>query len=295
MDRIKKTVFGLFLSILLLFPQITVSAAKPLDEIEKESIWIDMESDGSMMITYEIDWKVLDSTSEGALSWVKIGIPNAYVEELTALSSSIEDIRYYSDGGEYVRLDLDREYEAGEIVKLKFSIHQHRMYEEKAGEYKYRFTPGWFDEMEIKELDIIWEYAGNTKSNLAFVDKEEVYFGRYENLKPGERISTWVIYPKEYYEFNDDYHKSADSFKDVIKVVAAVSGVFGIAIYAIVLYARRNRKEIKDSYVKNRGLGSVYVSSGGRGHGGRGGCACACACAGGGRAGCSRKDFLHIK
>ena len=40
-----------------------------------------------------------------------------------------------------------------------------------------------------------------------------------------------------------------------------------------------------------------YVSSGGSGHSGGHSCACACACAcaGGGRAGCSKKDFYKGK
>mgnify|MGYP000314370860 FL=1 len=93
---------------------------------------MDVQEDGSAILTYDLDWRVLDSTSEGALSWVKIGIPNEYAEELTALSDSIDEISYYGDGGDYVRLDLDRGYEEGEVVDLKFSIHQHCLYEENS-------------------------------------------------------------------------------------------------------------------------------------------------------------------
>lgn len=142
MKETKKMLWCLVFSVMLLLMRTTVFAAKPLDEIEKEIIRIDMQSDGSMNIMYEIDWKVLDSTSDGPLSWVKIGIPNKYVEELTPLSDSIDKIRYYDSGGEYVRLDLDRKYYEGETVKIKFSIHQHRMYEEVQGGYEYRFIPG---------------------------------------------------------------------------------------------------------------------------------------------------------
>lgn len=296
MRKYGKLHFFLVLGILLFIPHMKVSASGPLDEIEKETIWIDLESDGSMNITYEIYWKVLDSTSEGPLTWVKVGIPNEYVEDITALSDSIEKIRYYNDGGEYVRLDLEHEYEAGETVNMKFSVHQHRMYEKVSDGYKYSFTPGWFDDISVKELDIFWEYGGDTVSNMSFDDKEERYSAHYDNLRPAERVNVQVFYPEEYYQFNDDYKKSASLFYDYIKVVAAASGVIGIALYAVVLYARRNHRKIKDSYERNKGLGSVYVGSGHvRGRGGSGcACACACACAGGGRAGCSRKDFLHI-
>ena len=33
--------------------------------------------DGSLDITYDIEWKVLDSTTEGPLTWVQIGTPNS--------------------------------------------------------------------------------------------------------------------------------------------------------------------------------------------------------------------------
>ena len=111
------------------FPKIRGNASAYLDQIEQETIEVDVQDDGSAILTYDLDWKVLDSTSEGPLSWVKIGIPNEYVEDLTALSDSIDKISYYGNGGEYVRLDLDREYEAGEVVELEFSIHQHCLYE----------------------------------------------------------------------------------------------------------------------------------------------------------------------
>ena len=68
--------------------------AKPLDEIQDEKIYIETREDGSLDIRYDIKWRVLDSTSEGPLNWVKIGIPNAYVEDMQALSDSIEKISY---------------------------------------------------------------------------------------------------------------------------------------------------------------------------------------------------------
>ena len=39
--------------------------AEPLDEIEEEIIYLKTREDGSLDIQYHIEWKVLDSTSEG--------------------------------------------------------------------------------------------------------------------------------------------------------------------------------------------------------------------------------------
>ncbi len=299
MNRYKRNLFGILLGIVLLLSMDTaVSAAKPLDEIEKETIWLNVQSNGSVHIIYEIDWKVLDSTTDGPLTWVKIGIPNEYVEEMTPLSGSIEKMDYYGSGGDYVRLDLNREYHAGETVKMKFAILQHRMYEESADGYQYHFTPGWFDDIAVKELLIFWKYGKDTISGMQMDAAGENYFAYHQNLQPGGRVDAEVFYPAGTYQFNDDYKKSVSSVSSFIRIAAIFTGVFGLIIYAVILYAGRNKKEIKDSYKQNRGLGSVYVSSSGhRRHiYGRGGgcacaCACACACTGGGRVGCSRKDF----
>lgn len=298
MRRYRMTVLFLAFVVILSLQSISVRAKKPLDEIEREIIRIDVQEDGSMYITYEIDWKVLDSTSEGPLSWVKIGIPNQYAEEFEALSDSIKKIGYYGSGGDYARLDLNREYEAGETVNMKFSIHQHRMYEEESESYIYQFTPGWFDDISIKELKIFWAYDKGIEAPALLLDRNEGYVGTYYNLEPKERVSVTAAYPKELYQFRDDYNKTSVSVgKIILTALAAASGGLGLMIYAAVLYIRRNRGTIKDSYEKNRGLGSVYMHSGhgrsGRSHGSGCACACACACAGGGRAGCSRKDFFY--
>lgn len=126
----------------------------------------------------------------------------------------------------------------------------------------------------------------------------EDYVVRHQDLKPAERVETEVFYPEEVYQFYDDYRKNVPWIQSCIRMTAVLFGVIGILVYTLELFIRRNQKEIKDSYERNRGLGSVYASSRRRvcSHG-RGGCACACtcACAGGGRAGCSRKDLICYK
>ena len=136
-----------------------------LDEIEDYEIRIKPASDGSLYMTYHIAWKVLDDESEGALTWVKIGIPNEYVEDVRPLSDSVKSAKYKSyDGGDYVRVDLDRKYYAGEVVDIDFSIHQHHMYE-MAGEGRtYEFTPGWFDEIAVDRLAVYWDKTGGFTS-----------------------------------------------------------------------------------------------------------------------------------
>lgn len=287
--RIDRKVILLGVLFLLLFPVKVM--AKPLDEIQDEIIHIQTREDGSLDIQYHIEWKVLDSTSEGPLNWVKIGIPNAYVEDIQFSGESIEDAYYYDSGGDYVRIDLNRDYEAGEVVEMNFSIHQHRMYEEKNGNYSYQFTPGWFEDMEIRRLAIFWEADSQVTSDMEL--SEDKYISVFENLSPGERVTVKMEYPMGKYHFQDDYAEKADAEKrQMLQILLTVAGVFGPLGFVAIIFSLRNKKKWKGDYEKNRGFGGVYTGTG-RNSRGSGGCACACACAcaGGGRAGCSRKDF----
>ena len=110
------------------FVPVSVNAAAPLDEIQDYTIKVHMRPDGTMDIRYHIEWKVLDDTSEGPLTWVKIGNPNKHVDEITALSDNIKEIGYMSSNGSYIRIDFDREYHAGEVIVFEYTIHQSYMY-----------------------------------------------------------------------------------------------------------------------------------------------------------------------
>ena len=98
-----------------------------LDVIDKYEIHAHMEDDGSVRLKYDIKWTVLDDVREGPLEWVKIGIPNKHVSEITKLSDNIKKIRYYKDSGDYVRLDLNRKYYKGETINFSFSIRSYNI------------------------------------------------------------------------------------------------------------------------------------------------------------------------
>ena len=113
----------------LVLPVRALAVEKPLDEIQDYTIQIDMRNDGTMDIKYHIEWKVLDDETDGPLSWVKIGIPNKNVDEMTALTENIDDIEYNKQSDQvYAYVYLDRDYYAGEIITFEFSIHQSNMY-----------------------------------------------------------------------------------------------------------------------------------------------------------------------
>ena len=251
-------VFALVLFCLFGQKERVMAYSDALYEIEDYEIKIKPASDGALYMTYHIAWKVLDDESEGALTWVKIGIPNEYVEDVRPLSDSVKSAKYKSyDGGDYVRVDLDRKYYAGEVVDIDFSIHQHHMYE-MAGEDK---------------DDYFWETA----------------------LDPGDRYYIRVYYPAGVFTEQDDAAKSARQATDVVLIALVVAVPVLICVLALIF---RARVAGKDHYTKDRGMGGIYTwthHTGGHGGGGGCACACACACAGGGRAGCARKDFYGTR
>ena len=96
--------------------------AQDLDEILLYQVTVDVNEDATLHIVYHIDWKVLDSSSEGPLSWVTVGIPNPFCDNLRGLSDAVDDLYYTSSGGSCVRVDLDREYYAGDVAEIEFEL-----------------------------------------------------------------------------------------------------------------------------------------------------------------------------
>ena len=298
LKRLRKIIMLPILIGLLLVSNVStleVHAAKALDKIWDYTINITPYSDGSLSIEYHIEWEVLDSVSEGPLTWVKIGIPNNHVEEITALSDNIEKIQYYQQGGDYVKIDLDKAYRKGAVIELDFSIHQHRMYEMDGSDRVYTFTPGWFDDIHVENLCINWDM---TDVSAAYGDYYE-YDGYYcwmSELSKGEKYTVEVVYPDNVFSGPDNSNVNAGDVNDIILLLVLV-----IAPALVVLFVFISKKAgTKDSYSKHSGMGYVYAPSATRHRSGGGrGCACACACAcagaGGGRAGCSKKDFYGTK
>jgi len=283
----------LFLFFIFIVPS-HVNASAPLDEIRNYNIKVNMRTDGTMDIRYQIEWKVLDDTSEGPLSWVKIGNPNKHVDEITALSENIKEIKYSNDGGSYIRIDLDREYHKDEVIILDYTIHQSYMYilEKDNHICRYSFTPGWFEEIEIKKITIKWKDENVIESNSQTSD--DGYLIWTSSLGMGERLNASVKYNLDTFTTNENEQYTEDSgssgAKVLVIVLLSLLGLFLLICLLAYIFG--------DDYDSHGGFGgrssthihthsscvtSSCVSS----------CACACACAGGGRAGCTKKDFYQ--
>ena len=76
---LKKHMFFIIMFTFVIFLSICPKCfATDLDEIVNYEVVVEPRmNDGSLDITYQITWKVLDSTTEGPLEWVQIGTPNS--------------------------------------------------------------------------------------------------------------------------------------------------------------------------------------------------------------------------
>lgn len=208
-NRIKLIVFRLIIaaaftmSLGAVFTSRTYAA--PLDEILDYEINAEVNQDATVTLKYHIEWKVLDSDSEGPLSWVRVGIPNSHYGEVMGLTDNIKSIGYDSDGGSYMRIDFDRKYYEDEIIVFEFSVVQDYMYQVdklEEGYTEYAFTPGWFDDISIDSMTLRWKadkaYSWNPNclnlvGNLVWMEKD---------MAPGEKMTINVTYPNDAYGFD---------------------------------------------------------------------------------------------
>ena len=213
----KKKLAAVFcvLVLLLSVPLATAWAtSNDLDEIVDYRIRVIVNSDATLSMDYHVEWKVLDSTTEGPLTWVRIGIPNEHCSNIRSTSDSVEDIRYDSSDGDYVRIDLDRAYEAGEVVSFDFSLIQDYMYEmgkyDEEEEVVYEFIPGWFENAKVDNLEVRWndyEVARVTPPTTL----DDHYYVWNRTMDKGERFRIGVYYPSDAFAFDSTRFKSASS------------------------------------------------------------------------------------
>ena len=273
------------------------SYAKDLDEIVNYQVIVEPRmNNGTLDITYEITWKVLDSTTEGPLEWVQIGTPNEKFDNPIALTKNIRSITQYN--GSYVKIVFDRKYHAGEQITFKYKIHQSYMYKISWGKCKYSFTPAWFTNAKINNMTVKWNMDGVKSSNAK--TKEDNYLVWHKtNMSKGEKLTANVKYNKSAFGYLNENRQSTkvggtSNSYSVIYILVII--IFVISIYTSILGG---------GYYGHRGFYGGY-------HGGyygrscvRSSCvcacasscasSCACACAGSGRAGCSKKDFYGTK
>ncbi len=224
------------------------AASGDLDEIVAYDITVDVNPDATLTMVYHIDWKVLDSTSDGPLSWVRVGIPNKHYFAMEGQDSTVKRISYDSSGGSYARIDLDRSYYAGEVASFDFKLVQDYMYQvgrDNQGEAVFEFTPGWFDDIEVDSMTIRWN-ADKVDRITPAAQQDKGYYIWKTPLAKGERYTINVAYPDDAFAFDVDktiendmtkgsYDGEEDSIADILAGLF-LFGIIGFIIYGILKF-----------------------------------------------------------
>ena len=220
--RNKKLLLSFAFVFLALICLAVPSFAKDLDEIQKYYVTVDTRKDGTLDMTYYFEWKVLDSVSEGPLEWVKIGVPNSHVDTIKALTKNIAKIEYTSLGGDYIRIDFDRAYRAGEVIKFSFSTHQSYMYKITSDGCKYTFTPGWFSDIAVKDARIFWDSKQVVQATSSEINSDNYYVWK-DTLRKNERITAEVKYGKNTFTLSGSM-QATDNYSSMNEYVSDTSG-----------------------------------------------------------------------
>ena len=278
----------------------------PLDKIHEYKITVDPNNDGTLKMKYYLKWEVLEE-GDGGVDFITVGVANRFVSDIKGITNNIDEIDYVSDEGSTIRIDFKKTYHKGDIFDVEFSFTQKRIFTLNNTEVQYSFNPGWFDEIEVSQLTVLWNKTGVLKNNSTSEDGE--YLRWDTTLSYGETIKINLVYDKNYFPNlnpKEDYSEQTENPLVFIIIIAVVVAFVVVIIVVNSLTA--------DKYQTCRGFsghihhhhfyfgrhqgyrrsGKVITppNSNGKGVNGSGcACACACACAGGGRAGCSRKDF----
>lgn len=299
-ERIRKALIlaAIGLAVLIIY---LIIACMPLDEMTDYRVHVTPQDDGSLEITYSYEWKVLNDSKEGPLSWVKLGManPNYVVKEFGGSAGGIRYQPSESSENPMLELNLDRSYYKGETARFWFTVHQRNMLCENSADPEepfYDFTPGWFDEMRVKHYEFTWEQRRNILTHNAdrTEDGDLVWEGA---LKKGESRQMKLTCALEGFRRPElvvwrEYRNGVEGDSPIVGAITIV--LFFGALCAVFGF-------LGDSDQSHYNGGRGYHGYHGPRSGGGGcacacacaGCACACACAGGGRAGCSKKDFYH--
>lgn len=223
-------------------------ASQPIDEIKNYTITVNVNKDATLDMYYHIEWLVLESDKEGPVSWIDVGIPNAHYVSYDAVSSNIENISYSGSNGAHLRIDFKDKYYAGDTILVDFHLVQDYMYQVDKfteGETVYTFTPGWFDEIDVDELVVIWKGSEAISwTPDCYNYNGDLYFS--SNMPMGTKYTITVTYPNDAYGFDlskiDEPDKEIEGPLDVIMLIVGIILVliimlvaFGLPILIIVL------------------------------------------------------------
>ena len=329
-----------------------------LDYIPDYFVTVDLREDGSADIVYDITWQVIGGDQTDYHSWVKIGLPNAYAEDLTPLTDTISDLQYTGDGGSYAKVVFARRYYSPEVaaqnggesrVRFAFSVHQSHLFSlNNDGTATFEFAPGWFDDLVVEHMQVRWRsgdgfVADNSSEEDGYLiwDFGPMGHGQSANIHVTVPVTTAETFDPDAQLTAADYDDGGMTADEMIGILTVVIGLLIFAAALIIIVGSMTPDwgggfgsglDPDDWFWYTNGVHTIhlartapppkgytrtdppknYHTGGGSSRGGGVGrhnsgcasscacacassCACACACAGGGRAGCTAKDFYTYK
>ena len=370
--RLTTFLFFIFVAATLLFPfaaradDSTANSADiapyaddgDMDYIPDYLVTVDLRADGSADITYDITWQVIGGDQTDYLSWVKIGLPNAYAEDLTPLTDTISDLQYTGDGGSYAKVVFARRYYSPEVaaqnggesrVRFAFSVHQSHLFTlNDDGTATFEFTPGWFDDLVVEHMQVRWRsgdgfVADNSSEEDGYLiwDFGPMGHGQSANIHVTVPVTTAETFDPDAQLTAADYDDGGMTADEMIGILTVVIALLIFVAALIIIVGSMTPDwgggfgsglDPDDWFWYTNGVHTIHVArtapppkgytrtdppknyhtGGGSSRGGGVGrhnsgcasscacacassCACACACAGGGRAGCTAKDFYTYK
>ena len=216
---------------------LSVQASGATDEITDYVITVEVNEDATLNLHYHIQWKVLESDTAGPLTWVKIGIPNKHYVEYKALSDTIKTIKLDSSDGCYAEIYFRDSYTAGQTVSFDFLVVQDYLYQmnrPSQGQTKYTFTPGWFEEIDVKRLVVRWKEDKIVSFEPAGFIRDG-YLEWETALGADERFTVDVVYPIDAFRFDET--KTYDGGAKMSSFLSGViiPGVVGIYLLATII------------------------------------------------------------
>lgn len=267
-------------------------------DLLKEQRWnyVDRES-GDVIMIFGEDGKVTFANERNPELEEKYD--RVAVGDGSALSRTSYD-KIVTEDGHLIEFELRKSFYKGEIADFWFTVHQERMLCKGSTDVFYDFTPGWFEDSPIDHYRFTWEEAQNVRDSNADRTEEDLLIWEGEMEYGGHRTMR-VSYDADIFRdaetviwrSNIEFPKEQDESQYRLGQMKRLSFhlvkflIYLLMVGFLIIRAYLSYKEGEGFHGRRR--------RGGTGGGGGGcacaGCACACACAGGGRAGCSRKDF----
>ena len=224
-----------------------------LDYIPDYFVTVDLREDGSADIVYDITWQVIGGDQTDYLSWVKIGLPNAYAEDLTPLTDTISDLQYTGDCGSYAKVVFARRYYSPEVaaqnggesrVRFAFSVHQSHLFSLNSdGTATFEFAPGWFDDLVVEHMQVRWRsgdgfVADNTSEEDGYLIWEfgPMGHGQSANIHVTVPVTTAETFDPDAQLTAADYDDGGMTADEMIGILTVVIGllIFAAALIIIV-------------------------------------------------------------